>query len=138
MLSIRPFDPADTDKVIAIWKACGLLRPWNDPHADIAAKMAYQPELFLVGLSGDTIIATAMFGYDGHRGWLYYFAVPPEAQKRGYGPRMLTHGEEALKALGCPKINLQIRHDHDDVKAFYEKSGFQQDAVISYGKRLVR
>ncbi|MGB1918926.1 MAG: GNAT family acetyltransferase [Candidatus Puniceispirillales bacterium] len=137
MFTIRPFDPADTDAVIAIWQACGLTRPWNNPQQDITRKMRVQPDLFLVGLSAGTPIATAMFGYDGHRGWLYYFAVLPDYQNNGYGSRLLARGEEALAALGCPKINLQIRHDNTDAISFYQASGFTEDAVISFGKRYI-
>ena len=89
-----------------------------------------------------------MFGYDGHRGWLYYFAVLPEYQNKGYGRALLAHGEAALTAMGCPKINLQIRNTttnttgtttgtSNTVTAFYEKSGYRTDAVSSYGKRLI-
>ena len=35
--------------MVALWQACGLTRPWNDPHRDIARKLAVQRELFLVG-----------------------------------------------------------------------------------------
>ena len=149
---IRPFEVADTDAVIAIWRACELTRPWNNPRADIARKLAVQPELFFIGCHAqtpiETPIATAMFGYDGHRGWLYYFAVLPEYQNKGYGRALLAHGEAALTAMGCPKINLQIRDTTTNttgtttgtthtVTAFYEKSGYRADAVLSYGKRLI-
>ena len=152
MFMIRPFEAADTDAVIAIWRACELTRPWNNPRADIARKLAVQPELFFIGCHAqtpiETPIATAMFGYDGHRGWLYYFAVLPEYQNKGYGRALLAHGEAALTAMGCPKINLQIRDTTTNttgtttgtthtVTAFYEKSGYRADAVLSYGKRLI-
>lgn len=148
MFMIRPFEAVDTDAVIAIWQACDLTRPWNNPRADIARKLAVQPELFFIGCHAKTPIATpiatAMFGYDGHRGWLYYFAVLPEYQNKGYGRALLAHGEAALTAMGCPKINLQIRDTTtnttgitDTVTAFYEKSGYRADAVLSYGKRLI-
>ena len=148
MFMIRPFEVADTDAVIAIWRACELTRPWNNPRADIARKLAVQPELFFIGCHAQTPIATAMFGYDGHRGWLYYFAVLPEYQNKGYGRALLAHGEAALTAMGCPKINLQIRNTttnttgtttgtSNTVTAFYEKSGYRTDAVSSYGKRLI-
>ncbi len=49
----RPFRPDDTEAVVALWEACGLLRPWNDPRRDIARKVAEQPELFLVAEQPD-------------------------------------------------------------------------------------
>ena len=125
-----------------------MTRPWNNPRADIARKLAVQPELFFIGCHAQTPIATAMFGYDGHRGWLYYFAVLPEYQNKGYGRALLAHGEAALTVMGCPKINLQIRNTTTNTAgtttgtthtatAFYEKSGYCTDAVSSYGKRLI-
>ncbi|NER85155.1 MAG: GNAT family N-acetyltransferase, partial [Leptolyngbya sp. SIO1D8] len=49
-----------------------------------------QPELFLVGVEADIVIGTAMAGFDGHRGWVYYLAVAPEHQKRSYGRHSWT------------------------------------------------
>jgi hypothetical protein len=34
--------------VVDLWSRCGLAVPWNDPHRDIALKIAAQPDLFLV------------------------------------------------------------------------------------------
>ncbi|MFP3617399.1 GNAT family N-acetyltransferase, partial [Paraburkholderia sp. SIMBA_050] len=78
----------DESAVVALWQACGLTRPWNDPHRDIARKLTEQPELFLVGEADGRLVASAMIGFDGHRGWVYYLAVAPACQGRGYG-RML-------------------------------------------------
>ena len=50
----------DEAAVVALWEQCGLTRPWNDPHKDIARKLAIQPELFLVGTESATIVATVM------------------------------------------------------------------------------
>ncbi len=44
-----------------------------------------QPELLLVGYLEDKLIASVMAGYDGHRGYINYFAVHPDFQARGYG-----------------------------------------------------
>ena len=35
-LAIADIADADVAAVIALWQACGLTRPWNDPAADIA------------------------------------------------------------------------------------------------------
>jgi hypothetical protein len=68
-LRIRAFAPRDEEAVVALWRACGLTRPWNDPYKDIATKLGEQPELFLVGTLGEAIVASALVGFDGHRGW---------------------------------------------------------------------
>ncbi len=63
-MKIRAFQPNDEAAVVALWQECGLTRPWNDSHADIARKLTEQPELFLVGTVGDELVATAMVGFD--------------------------------------------------------------------------
>ena len=138
MIKIRPFHPSDTEPVIALWQACGLVKPWNDPHKDIERKLAVLPELFLVGESEKgTIIGSAMGGYEGHRGWVNYLAVHPEQQGNGYGRILMETLEEKLIALGCPKINLQVRETNLDVIRFYEAIGYKIDKVVSLGKRLI-
>lgn len=142
MLAIRTYQPADEADVVALWRACGLTRPWNDPHKDIARKLTQQPELFLVGVApdvqgADQLVATAMVGYDGHRGWVYYLAVAPGRQRLSLGRRMMAHAEGLLLALGCPKINLLVRSSNTGVIDFYRKLGYAQDEAVSLGKRLI-
>lgn len=135
-MEIRPFHADDEAQVVALWQRCGLVVPWNDPHQDIARKMDVQPELFLVGTRGASVIATVMAGYDGHRGWLNYVAVAPEAQGQGFGREIVEAAIAALRARGCPKINLQVRASNAAVMAFYQQLGFVVDDVVSMGKRL--
>ena len=136
-MQIRPFTREDTDAVIALWTSAGLVRPWNDPRKDIERKLTVQPELFLVGESDGTVVAAAMVGYDGHRGWVNYLAVSPGSRGLDYGRRMMEEAERLLIELGCPKLNLQIRSDNTSVRAFYEHLGYTEDAAVSYGKRLI-
>src|SRR5687767_5283945 len=108
-LTIRAFRPADEERVVALWRAGGLLRPWNDPRKDIARKLQVNPEWFLVAELENVVIASVMIGYDGHRGWINYLAVDPAWQRKGMGRAMIGEAERILRAAGCPKINLQVR-----------------------------
>lgn len=134
---IRPFQEADEAQVIALWHDCGLTRPWNDPHKDIARKLQVQRELFLVAEEGGRVFASAMAGYEGHRGWVNYLAVAPEHRRGGLGARLMQEVEQRLLALGCPKINLQVRSTNAEVLAFYRALGYARDDVIGMGKRLI-
>jgi len=136
-LAIRPFHPSDETAIIALWHACGLTRPWNDPRKDVARKLSVQSDLFLVGTVDGVIVATLMGGYDGHRGWINYLAVSPAHRRRNYATALMRAVERKLVAMGCPKINLLIRSENVAVKRFYDSLGFEQDAVISMGKRLI-
>ncbi|WP_168915096.1 GNAT family acetyltransferase [Microcella flavibacter] len=133
---IRPFHD-DTEAVVALWRAAGLTRPWNDPHRDIARKRTVQPELFLVGEVEGRVIASAMAGYDGHRGWVNYLAVDPAHRGRGHARALMAEIERLLTALGCPKLNLQVRADNEAALGFYAALGYSPDAAVSLGKRLV-
>lgn len=134
---IRPFRPADTDAVVALWEACGLVRPWNDPRRDIARKSTVQPELFLVATDREAVVAAGMAGFDGHRGWVNYLAVAPDRQGSGLGRRLMGEFERLLTDLGCPKLNLQVRAGNEQVIAFYESLGYADDHTVSFGKRLI-
>lgn len=137
-MRVREFQDADEAQVIDVWRACGLTRPWNDPSRDIARKKQVQPDLFLVVEDEGTIVGTVMAGYEGHRGWINYLGVLPERQKSGIARALMDEAERRLRALGCPKINLQVRSDNEEALAFYARIGFQQDPVLSLGKRLVQ
>ena len=136
-LHIRPFALADSEAVIAIWQACKLTVPWNDPHKDIARKMQVNPELFLVAEWNGRIAGTVMGGYEGLLGWINYLAVAPDCQKQGVGRALMAAAEAKLMALGCPKINLQVRKSNTAVIQFYGHLGYHIDDVISLGKRLI-
>lgn len=134
---IRPYRPADEAAVVALWRACDLVRPWNDPRKDIARKLRVNSEWFLVAeADGGTIVGTVMAGYEGHRGWINYLAVEPARQRGGLGRELMDAAERLLRAAGCPKINLQVRRTNAGVIAFYERLGFTVDEAVSLGKRL--
>ena len=136
-MKIRTFQSTDEAAVIDIWSRCGLLRAWNDPRKDIARKLSVQPELFLVGTVDERVIGTIMAGFDGHRGWINYLAVDPDSRRQGYGRALMRAAEQRLYAMGCPKINLQIRKGNLAAVKFYRRIGFAPDAVVSFGKRLI-
>ena len=87
-------------------------------------------------VTNHAIVATAMAGYEGHRGWVNYLAVAPEWQRQGLGRRMMGEVERLLHSAGCPKINLLIRDTNAEALAFYSALGYTRDEVVSMGKRL--
>jgi ribosomal protein S18 acetylase RimI-like enzyme len=136
-VNIRLFQLADKQDVIALWAACGLVMPWNDPENDIERKLAVGADLFLVGEREGKLVAVAMGGYEGHRGWVNYLAVEDDLRGMGYARQMMDELEVRLLTKGCPKINLQVRGSNLDVQRFYEALGYKKDACISMGKRLI-
>jgi ribosomal protein S18 acetylase RimI-like enzyme len=137
-MQIRPFQIEDEAAVLALWRECDLVRPWNDPHKDIQRKLAVRPDLFLVGLVAGRLVGCVMAGYEGHRGWLNYLAVAPEYRRQGLARALVDEAERLLRAAGCPKINLQVRTTNAGVIEFYRRLGYVLDDVASLGKRLER
>ena len=135
-LAIAPIKDADIPTVIALWERCGLTRPWNDPASDIALARRGPNSAVLVGRDGDAIVATAMVGHDGHRGWVYYVAVDPIRQKRGYGRLTMTAVEDWLRQAGVPKLQLMVRRENVKAGAFYQSIGFAESATIVFAKWL--
>jgi ribosomal protein S18 acetylase RimI-like enzyme len=136
-ISIRTFQESDRASTISLWQASDLTRPWNDPDKDIDRKIQFQPDLFFVGEVDSQVIASAMAGYDGHRGSVYYLAVLPEFQGKGYGQTLMAHIESTLAELGCPKLNIVVRTTNEKVLGFYSELTYSTDDVVSLGKRLI-
>jgi ribosomal protein S18 acetylase RimI-like enzyme len=147
---IRSFEAGDADAVVELWHECDLTRPWNDPLKDIERKLTVQPDLFLViddgdgdgyardGNNGDgRIIASAMIGFDGHRGWVSYLAVSPNRRGEGHARTLMAEGERLLIELGCPKIMLMVRADNDAVIGMYEHLDYAREETLLLGKRLI-
>ena len=135
--NFRKFRKSDSEEVIKLWKKCKLIVPWNDPLKDINRKLSIKDNLFIIGEINKNIIASAMAGYDGHRGYIYYLAVLPEYQKKGIGSSLLSIVEKKLLHLGCPKINLFVRNTNIKVKTFYKMNKYEMQDSEIYGKRLI-
>jgi ribosomal protein S18 acetylase RimI-like enzyme len=136
-MEIRPYSESDEAAVATLWREVFPGAPsWNHPEMDIRRKLAVQRELFLVATTGAEVVGTAMGGYDGHRGWVYYVAVSPRHRRQGIGTALMQGIEQGLLDMGCPKLNLQVRASNEDVVAFYRKLGYEIEERISMGKRL--
>jgi ribosomal protein S18 acetylase RimI-like enzyme len=135
-LAIAPIDDADVAGVIALWRACGLTRPWNDPAADIALARKGSNATVLIGRDNGSIVATVLVGHDGHRGWVYYLAVDPDRRHKGYGRVMMSAAEDWLRERGIEKLQLLVRPDNRSVKNFYQSLGYSEQERIIYAKWL--
>jgi ribosomal protein S18 acetylase RimI-like enzyme len=135
-LSISLLTDADVAAVVSLWQRCGLTRPWNDPSADIAFARRGPNSAILVGRAGDAIVASAMVGHDGHRGWVYYVAVDPDAQHKGHGRAIMVAAEDWLRQHGVAKIMLMVRPDNTAVQTFYQTLGYDAQKRVIYAKWL--
>ncbi|AGE26445.1 MULTISPECIES: GNAT family acetyltransferase [Pseudomonas] len=124
-------------QVAALWReAFGYDTAHNLPTLAIDKKLAVNDGLFFVATDKKTVIGTILAGYDGHRGWLYSVAVHVDYRRHGLGSSLVRHAEQALTALGCMKINLQITGGNEAVVGFYEALGYGVEPRTSMGKKI--
>ena len=135
-LVIAPISDDDISAVVALWQDCGLTRPWNDPAADIALARRGDNSEVLIGRADDTIVATAMVGHEGHRGWVYYVAVDPAYRQQGFGRAIMEAAEHWLRQRDILKMQLLVRSENTKVQAFYETLGYGVQERIVYAKWL--
>jgi ribosomal protein S18 acetylase RimI-like enzyme len=137
-MQIHPYEDSDHRlQVIQLWELVfAYTAAHNDPAFTIDQKLCAKDGLFFVATREDTVMGTAMAGFDGHRGWLYAIAVRPDVRKLGVGSALVRHAEQALAEKGCCKVNLQIVTSNQTSSEFYEKLGYQVEPRISMGKLL--
>lgn len=133
---VRAIGDGDVPAVIALWKAAGVWRPWNDAERDIAFARRGPHATVLVAEAGGAIVASAMAGEDGHRGWIYYVATAPDVRGHGIGRAMMDAAEAWLKARGVWKVNLMVRGDNAAARGFYDRLGYRQSDVVCLQKTL--
>ena len=102
----------------------------------IRRKLTVQPQLFLVARLNGQVVGTVMAGFDGVRGWIHHLAVHGSYRRQGIASSLMRAAEKGLEALGCPKVNLQVRATNSAVIAFYQSLGYELEERASLGKRL--
>jgi ribosomal protein S18 acetylase RimI-like enzyme len=134
--TIAPIDDCDVADIIALWQRCDLVRPWNDPAADLARARNSPNAAVLAARDAERIVASVMVGHDGHRGWVYYVSVDPGCRGRGFGRAIMAAAEDWLRARQIPKLMLLVRGDNARVQAFYETLDYSEQDRILYAKWL--
>jgi ribosomal protein S18 acetylase RimI-like enzyme len=135
-LAITAIEDADVTSVVSLWERCGLTRPWNDPVADIALARKGPNSTILLGREDEKVVASAMVGHDGHRGWVYYVATDPDRRGQGLGRAIMNAAEDWLRQAGIAKLQLLVRQDNAKASAFYETIGYDEAAVTVFAKWL--
>jgi ribosomal protein S18 acetylase RimI-like enzyme len=132
-MEIRRYRASDRPQLVALWtRTFPDDPPRNEPSRMLDAKLAVD-DLIFVAVEGDVVVAAAIAGYDGHRGWLYSVAVDESMRRKRIGSALIRHVVDVLRGLGCIKVNLQVRSTNAGVVAFYQSLGFAVEDRISMG-----
>ncbi len=121
MIHIRQFEWRDHDAVVAVWTAAGrdIL-----PRAELEAKLARDPELFLVAETRAGVVAVVMGTFDGRRGWILRLAVHPAHRRQGIATRLVDELEKRFRLLDCPRVNLLVMPDNTAGLRFWQTLGY--------------
>lgn len=131
---IREIDDQDIDQVIELWQATGVARPWNNSRKDISRASREEQSTILVAVDGSRIVATAMVGEDGYRGWAYYVAADPQQQGSGLGRMIMEAAESWLEKRGIWKMNLLVHARNAKALDFYERLGYKDMSTVCLHK----
>lgn len=135
---IEPCSKDDLAGIDALWReAFAGDEPRHRAKAAVPAKLVFQPDLFLVAREEGRVIGSIVAGYDGYRGHINRVAVLESHRRKGVGALLVRAAEARLSALGCTKINLQIRAANHAVASFYRGLGYAVEDRISMGKLVV-
>lgn len=136
---LRPIYLNDLPEMLALWRAAQLQISPTDSEHGLRRHLALSGNLAWALCNTDgRIIGTLLGSDDGRRGWINHLAVHPDMQGNGYGQRLITAVTTRLKAQGCEKVNLLVRHTNQHVVPFYEKIGFAVDNNIFMAKWIPR
>ena len=134
-MKIRSAQAEDEAAIVALWQACGLTVPYNDPAADFRFALG-KPNSDVLVL--DDLSGSVMVGHDGHRGWLYYVAVAADRRRQGLGHALVAAAENWLKQRGVPKVHLMVRETNQAVVSFYQRLGYDSMPRINMQKWLTK
>ena len=136
-VAIRSFRQADRLQLGQLWtEAFPDEPPRNAPARMIDGALGARSESLLVAELDGAVVGAVIAGFDGVRGWIYHLAVSPTHRRRGIATRLMRGAEATLRALGCPKINLQVRATNQSVVRFYQTLGYQVEERLSMGRAL--
>jgi len=136
-VDIVTLDQHAADDAVALWQACGLTRPWNDPYADFT-RAVEGPSSAVLGTydDGGALVGTAMVGVDGHRGWVYYVASSPERRGLGIGRELMAAAEHWVESRGMPKVHVMVRRSNTAIVGFYDSLGYEEQDTMVLGRRF--
>lgn len=135
--TVRTATDSDTEAIIGLWDAAGMLPYTPDADGDLARTRSHDPELVLVAELGGRVMGTVTGTWDGRRGWIMRLAVDPAARRQGVATALTEEIEARLRARGADQVNLLAFTENRDGLAFWRERGYRSVApVVMLTRRL--
>jgi ribosomal protein S18 acetylase RimI-like enzyme len=133
MATIRAMTEEDIPAALALWQGMsGIgLRDADNPES-LARYLRRNPDTSFVAVNErNELIGVSLSGHDGRRGYLHHVAVSPQFQKCGVGRRLVNACVESLRRDGIEKINLWVKANNAEGRAFWSKiGGHERDDIV--------
>jgi N-acetylglutamate synthase len=123
---VRAFRPEDYGPACALWTATeGVGLGPGDSEAEVRAFLLRNPGLSLMAVDGDVLVAAALCGHDGRRGYIYHLAVAATHRRRGLGRRLVADCLGALADAGIKRGQVSVFATNALAKVFWASVGGQ-------------
>ena len=135
VIALRDYEARDGDALRLLWREAGF-RSVGDDDRSLAAFAARNPGLLIVATADDLVVASALGGWDGRRGWIYHVATAAPFRRKGLATRLVRRLEQRLRAAGAPKVNAIVRDENSGARAFWERLGYEVAPTHQFGREL--
>jgi putative acetyltransferase len=116
----------DYDEVVAFWRGQeGIGLNESDEREPVRKFLERNAGLSLVARREGKIVAAALCGHDGRRGYLHHVAVLPELRRKGLGKEIVERCVAKLRAEGIVKCNVFLFDDNVEGMKFWEAMGYR-------------
>ncbi len=95
-----------------------------DSRQATARYLERNPGLSFVALDGDIVIACAMGGHDGRRGYLQHVVVLPSYRNQGIASALVDCCLSKLETLGIFKTHIDVQVDNGLANAYWARRGW--------------
>jgi ribosomal protein S18 acetylase RimI-like enzyme len=104
-----------------------------DSKEATAHYLGRNPGLSFVALDGDNVVACAMCGNDGRRGYLQHVIVLPEYRNRGIASELVERCLSGLESIGIFKTHIDVFVDNDLANEYWVRRGWmKRDDINRY------
>jgi ribosomal protein S18 acetylase RimI-like enzyme len=144
-IEIRPYRPADRDRVLALApRLTEWVASWRDPAAVLAAAQGWVKDSLdaaarpghavYVAATGDSIAGVVTVSERAHftgqaDAYVGELAVQPGMERRGIARRLMAAAEAWAAGRGLPFLTLETGAANKPARGFYQALGYLEEDV---------
>ncbi|MBE9168395.1 GNAT family N-acetyltransferase [Pleurocapsales cyanobacterium LEGE 06147] len=134
MMEITEMTIAHYDAVLKLMRRTpGVAVRSADSRVTTARYLERNPGFSFVALESGDVVACAMGGHDGRRGYLQHVIVLPEYRKRGIASELIERCLSRLESIGIFKTHIDVFVDNDLANEYWQRRGWmKRDDINRY------